>query len=163
MASVPMLAGVGLLMVCCSSLSAFMMSGGEETPTEGGAGAGAGAGSDDAGSGSDDAGSGSDDTGSGSDDTGSGSGTETDPDTTTQAMTLSGLHTCVQSERNWINGKMRNDGWTQYKGEIAMSCRMTDTELEPCNVAETNWINAVIAQGTHSPSQAERAMNGCAR
>ena len=150
MASVQMLAGVGLMAVCCSSLSAFMMSGGEETPDpDTGAGAGAGAGSDDA--------------GSGSDDTGSGSGTETDPDTTTQAMTLSGLHTCVQSERNWINGKMRNDGWTQYKGEIAMSCRMTDTELKPCNVAETNWINAVIAQGTHSPSQAERAMNGCAR
>jgi hypothetical protein len=78
-------------------------------------------------------------------------------------MTLSGLHTCVQSERRWIKGKMRNDGWTQYKGEIAMSCRMTDTELEPCNVAQTNWINAVIEQGTHSPSQAERAMNGCAR
>ena len=159
MASVPMLAGVGLLMVCCSSLSAFMMSGGEETPTE--AGAGAGAGSDDSGTGSDDSGTGSDDSGTGSDD--SGTGTYTDPDTTTQAMNLSALHTCVQSERNWINGKMRNDGWTQYKGEMAMSCRMTDTELEPCNVAETNWINAVIKQGTHSPSQAERAMNGCVR
>ena len=155
---------IGLMMVCCSSLSVFMM-GGEETPNpdpKGGAND-SGTGSDDSGAGSDDTGSGSDDTGSGSDDTGSGSGTETDPDTTTEAMTLSGLHTCVQSERNWINGKMQNDGWTQYKGEIAMSCRMTDTELEPCNVAQTNWIDAVIEQGTHSPAQAERAMNNCAR
>ena len=42
MASVPMLAGVGLMMVCCSSSSvaSMMMGGGEETPA---AGAGAGA------------------------------------------------------------------------------------------------------------------------
>jgi hypothetical protein len=150
-----MLAGVGLLMVCCSSLSAFMMSG-EETPNPDPKG-----GANDSGTGANDSGTGADDSETGADD--SGTGTDTDPDTTTQAMNLSALHTCVQSERNWIKGKMRNDGWTQYKGEIAMSCRMTDTELEPCNVAETNWINAVIEQGTHSPSQAERAMNGCRR
>ena len=35
MAAVPMLAGVGLMMVCCSSLSSFMMMGGEETPAAG--------------------------------------------------------------------------------------------------------------------------------
>ena len=150
MAAMPMLAGVGLMMVCCSSLSVFMM-GGEETPNP------------DPKGGADDSGTGADDTGSGSDDTGSGSGTETDPDTTTEAMTLSGLHTCVQSERNWINGKITNDGWTKLQGEEAMSCTMTYTELEPCNVAQTNWINAVIEQGTHSPAQAERAMNNCAR
>ena len=85
------IAGVGLMMVCCSSLSVFMM-GGEETPNPDPKG-----GANDSGTGSDDSGAGSDDTGSGSDDTGSGSGTETDPDTTTEAMTLSGLHTCVQS------------------------------------------------------------------
>ena len=44
MAAVPMLAGVGLMMVCCSSLSSFMMMGGEETPAAGeGEGTGAGA------------------------------------------------------------------------------------------------------------------------
>ena len=32
MATVPMLAGVGLMMVCCSSSSVMMMGGGEETP-----------------------------------------------------------------------------------------------------------------------------------
>ena len=50
MAAMPMLAGVGLLMVCCSSASvASMMMGGEETPTAAAgadAGAGAGAGAD---------------------------------------------------------------------------------------------------------------------
>jgi len=46
MAAVPMLAGVGLMMVCCSSFSmASVMMGGEETPAAG-AGAGAGAGAD---------------------------------------------------------------------------------------------------------------------
>ena len=45
MATVPMLAGVGLMMVCCSSASmaSVMMGGGEETPA---AAAGAGAGAD---------------------------------------------------------------------------------------------------------------------
>ena len=46
MSAVPMLAGVGLMMVCCSSSSiASMLMGGEETPTAA-AGAGAGAGAD---------------------------------------------------------------------------------------------------------------------
>lgn len=87
-------------------------------------------------------------------------GADTTPAATT---TPSQLHICVQSERNWINGKITNDGWTKLQGEEAMSCTMTDTELEPCNVAQTNWIDAVIEQGTHSPAQAERAMNNCAR
>ena len=70
MATMPMLAGVGLLMVCCSSSSVMMMmGGGEETPD-----AGAGAGADDSGaddSGADDSGaddSGADDSGAGADD-----------------------------------------------------------------------------------------------
>ena len=131
MAAMPMLAGVGLMMVCCSSLSVFMM-GGEETPNP--------------------------DPKGGADDS------ETGADTTPAATTTpSPLHICVQSERNWINGKITNDGWTKLQGEEAMSCTMTYTELEPCNVAQTNWINAVIEQGTHSPAQAERAMNNCAR
>ena len=53
--SMPMLAGVGLLVVCCSSsMAALAMGGGEETPadattTAAGAGAGAGAGTEDTG------------------------------------------------------------------------------------------------------------------
>ena len=135
----PKIAGAfGVLSMCCICSSiAFSMSGGEEKTPDPVTGAGAGAGADDSG---------------------------TDAATTPAATTTpSPLHICVQSERNWINGKITNDGWTKLQGEEAMSCTMTDTELEPCNVAQTNWINAVIEQGTHSPAQAERAMNGCAR
>ena len=136
---------IGLMMVCCSSLSVFMM-GGEETPNP------------DPKGGANDSGTGANDSGTGADDS------ETGADTTPAATTTpSPLHICVQSERNWINGKITNDGWTKLQGEEAMSCTMTYTELEPCNVAQTNWINAVIEQGTHSPAQAERAMNNCAR
>ena len=54
MAAMPMLAGVGLLSVCCisSSIASTMMGGGEETPTPtagAGADAGAGAGAEDTG------------------------------------------------------------------------------------------------------------------
>ena len=47
MAAVPMLAGVGLMMVCysSSSMASMMMGGGDETPADG-AGAGAGAGTE---------------------------------------------------------------------------------------------------------------------
>jgi hypothetical protein len=71
-------------------------------------------------------------------------------------------HACVQTERNWINRKITDDGWTKLQGEEAMGCEMTDTELVPCNVAQTNWINAVVKDGTHNTAQAQRAMNGCA-
>ena len=70
MAAVPMLAGVGLMMVCSSSLSAFMMMGGDGDDAAAGTGAGAdaaGAGADAAG---DDAGAGGDDAGAGGDDAG---------------------------------------------------------------------------------------------
>jgi hypothetical protein len=150
---------IGLMMVCCSSLSVFMM-GGEETPNpdpKGGADD-SGTGADDSGTGADDSETGADDSETGADDSG------TDAATTPAATTTpSPLHICVQSERNWINGKITHAGWTKLQGEEAMSCTMTETELEPCNVAQTNWINAVIEQGTHSPTQAERAMNGCVR
>ena len=127
MSAVPMLAGVGLMVVCSSSLAAVMMGGEEETPTTttttpAGPSAGPTA----------------------SDDTGV---------TSEQPLTV---HQCVQSERNWINGKMRNDGWTQLQGEEAMSCRMTDTEIRPCNAAEMTWINSVVQSGERSPGQAER-------
>ena len=56
MTAVPMLAGVGLMMVCSSSLSAFMMMGGDGDDAAAGTGAGADAAGDDAGAGGDDAG-----------------------------------------------------------------------------------------------------------
>ena len=134
MAAVAAIAGVGLMIVCSSSLAAALMMGGEEeTPAPATTTpAGPSAGP------------------TASDDTGV---------TSQQPLTV---HECVQSERNWINGKMRNDGWTQLQGEEAMSCRMTDTEIRPCNAAEMTWINSVVQSGQRSPGQAERE-KGCRR
>ena len=125
MAAIPMLAGVGLLMVCCSSLSSLMtMGGGEEDP---GAGAGAGAGD------------------SGTDDVEDCDVAKTDwinsklqedgmPQSQGESLQNCKVPTnlqarivpvaCDVAKTDWINSKLQEDGMPQSQGESLQNCKV---------------------------------------
>ena len=96
MTAVPMLAGVGLMMVCCSSLSSFMMMGDDTKKKE-----------DDSDSDSD---SDSDDD---ADDADADDGSP-DPYATF----------CDVAKTDWINSKLQEDGMPQSQGESLQKCKV---------------------------------------
>ena len=123
MAAVPMLAGVGLMMVFCSSssIASVLMSGGEEDPDTG---AGAGAGADDSGAGADDS---CDETLSGEKDAGyRGCQAQTRSGKTCQSWDSQTPH--EHSRKSEANGTTGHNYCRNPDGEDTIWCYTTDAE-----------------------------------